>query len=133
MEDKITVVKEFIFDAAHRLPGYSGACERLHGHTYRLQVGICPLQNVKYLKEGMVVDFALLKSVIEQDIIFALDHEYLNEITWEGFPNKMPTCENMVLWMRDVISKRWKARNVNSWVAFIRLYETPTSYAEWSR
>src|SRR5262245_30204299 len=32
------VAVEFDFDAAHNLPNYAGKCERLHGHTYRLQV-----------------------------------------------------------------------------------------------
>jgi 6-pyruvoyltetrahydropterin/6-carboxytetrahydropterin synthase len=34
------VTKEFTFDAAHNLPNYHGKCERLHGHTYRIQVTI---------------------------------------------------------------------------------------------
>ena len=51
---KITVVKEFTFDAAHYLPGYNGKCNRPHGHTYRLQVGI---EGEPDHSTGMVIDF----------------------------------------------------------------------------
>jgi 6-pyruvoyl-tetrahydropterin synthase len=27
------------FDAAHFLPGYNGACSRMHGHTWRVDFG----------------------------------------------------------------------------------------------
>jgi len=121
MNNQITVVKEFTFDAAHYLPGYDGACANLHGHTYRLQVG------VKYSidpQTGMVMDFGILKSVI-QPIIDRLDHACLNDIGDNGFPCTLPTAENMVLWMAEQLLQ------VISVLEFIRLYETPTSYAEW--
>ena len=34
------ITKAATFDAAHNLPNYHGKCERLHGHTYRIQVTI---------------------------------------------------------------------------------------------
>ena len=32
--------REFYFDAAHYIPHYKGKCEKLHGHTYKLEVVI---------------------------------------------------------------------------------------------
>lgn len=34
------IVKEFTFDSAHHLEWHQGKCHNLHGHTYKLQVGI---------------------------------------------------------------------------------------------
>jgi len=118
--DKITVVKEVSFDAAHRLPAHKGKCYNMHGHTYRLQIGITGEIDKD---TGMVVDFAVLKQAIEHNILKTLDHQCLNDIQTMNFPYKCPTAENMVIWIRDTLNSRR--------VSFIRLYETPTSYAEW--
>ncbi len=37
---KMRLCREFYFDSAHLLPDYKGECERLHGHTYKLEVVI---------------------------------------------------------------------------------------------
>ena len=34
------VTKEVTFDSAHMLSNYSGKCQNLHGHTYKLQVTV---------------------------------------------------------------------------------------------
>lgn len=117
----LTVVKEFTFDAAHHLPGYKGNCACLHGHTYRLQVGIKGKINEE---TGMVCDFASLKKIVHDRVINILDHSYLNEIQAKYFPNHMPTAENMVWWIAYHALAHLP-------ISFIRLYETPTSYAEW--
>lgn len=121
----ITAVKEFVFDSAHFLPYHEGNCRNLHGHTYRLQVGVRGPVNPK---TGMVVDFALIKWVVKHSIIDEMDHGYLNEIDFKNFPKENPTAENMVKWIRDVLLEELK---VPAELCFIRLYETPTSYAEW--
>lgn len=65
---KATIVKEFTFDAAHRLEGYQGLCQNLHGHTYKLQVGIYgPVKNeAGAADDGMVWDFVKLKQAIKE-------------------------------------------------------------------
>ena len=122
MMDKITVVKEFTFDSAHYLPNHIGACKNLHGHTYRLQIGVTGEINSE---TGMVVDFQYLKETIQYLILSHVDHVFLNELkTDDRFPCNQPTAEKMVLWIRDRLIKGFN-------ITFIRLYETPTSYAEW--
>lgn len=37
---RVSVTKCFGFEAAHHLPDYKGACNRLHGHSYKLQVTV---------------------------------------------------------------------------------------------
>lgn len=123
----ITVVKEFTFDAAHYLPGYKGLCQNLHGHTYKLQIGVKGEIN---RDNGMVLDFKELKE-IAQPYINYLDHSYLNENKAGGFPVSMPTAENMVEWLagRLVSDLAWMDSSLR--LHLVRLYETPTSYAEW--
>jgi len=119
---KITVVKEFTFDAAHHLPGYDGPCKNTHGHHYILQVGI---EGEPDYFTGMVEDFSWLKQIITKNIIDKLDHKYLNELDIPFFPAEIPTAENMVRWIVKVLYNYWPT------LSFVRLYETPTSYAEW--
>jgi len=126
-QNKLLVVKEFTFDAAHILPGYDGPCGSLHGHTYRLQVGI---QGEIDSVTGMVIDFKDIKNQIRARIVDPLDHSYLNEpvngdIYVPGFPKHMPTAENMVLWIRDRLIQ------LGMDVGFVQLWETPTSFCAW--
>ena len=130
----ITVVKEFTFDAAHWLPGYAGQCANLHGHTYKLQVGI---KGEIDPNTGMVMDFSKLKGIVGYEIISQLDHVCLNDLKSTpgelgiNFPWEMPTAENMVDWIQQRLENRWDGTREDATISFIRLYETPTSYAEW--
>ncbi len=124
----IEVVKEFSFDAAHFLPQHEGACKRVHGHHYVLQVGF---KGGVVSETGMIVDFGDVKRLINPLIIDLLDHQLLNEIEpGSGFPADCPTAERMVEWIVDRIGIHAPAVLVEK-LSFVRLYETPTSYAEW--
>lgn len=83
------VTKIFTFDAAHKLTSYYGKCERLHGHTYKLEITVDgPVHD-----NGMVVDFVLLKRIVKRHVLDKLDHQYLNEVV------KNPSVENLVMWI----------------------------------
>lgn len=128
MNEQVTVVKEFSFDAAHFLPGYCGPCGNIHGHTYKLQVGI--RGDVK--RQGMVIDFGEVKKLVDEHIVSKLDHKLLNSIEsihHYTFPCAQPTAELMVLFFATVLLEILREKNVT--LDFIRLWETPTSYAEW--
>ena len=133
---KITVVKEFSFDAAHHLPGYNGKCANVHGHSYVLQIGVKgPID----FNTGMVIDFSRLKKIVNQEIIDLLDHQDLNTLSSEpgqlgiNFPYEMPTAENMVGWIVQRLQNRWDGTREDGEIVFVRLYETATSYAEWRK
>ena len=128
----ITVVKTFLFDAAHMLPNYDGLCKNIHGHTYKLEIGVSGSIN---LHSGMVVDFAQLKQLVQDSICKYLDHTYLNEVDQVDFPRHMPTAENMVAWIHAILQAQVEIQTEprNRHLQFIRLWETPTSYAEWRR
>lgn len=121
MGRKVTVVKEFMFEAAHFLLDYDGPCQRQHGHSYRLQIGV----KGKIDKEtGMVIDFSKLKHIVNTYIIQYLDHFLLNEIVYMNFPSANPTAENMVVWILEQLQYNGLK------VKFVRLWETTTSFAE---
>lgn len=116
-----TIVKEFTFDAAHKLDGHNGNCKNIHGHTYKLLVGIYgTIENQPgATNDGMVLDFGDLKQVVKAEIINKLDHQFLNDI----LPFRT-TAENIAVWMVRVLRKAGLP------IKFVKLYETPTSYVE---
>ncbi|MBS4193196.1 6-carboxytetrahydropterin synthase QueD [Bacillus sp. FJAT-49705] len=122
---RVLVSKEFTFDAAHHLHCYEGKCKNLHGHTYKVVFGISG-----YVDEiGLVIDFGNIKEIWKKEIEIHLDHRYLNQT----LPKMNTTAENMVVWiyekMSDSLINRSEKYN-DARVEFVRLYETPTSYAE---
>src|SRR5206468_198293 len=86
----IEIVKEFTFEAAHRLAvavpeGHAYA--RLHGHSYRVEVH---LRGEPDPRTGWVADFAAVEAAI-RPVRNRLDHNYLNDIP--GL--ELPTIETI--------------------------------------
>lgn len=100
MSREIILTKKFRFEAAHNLTSYHGQCEKLHGHSYILEISIIGTPDT----EGMVIDFAVLKKIVKEHIIDKLDHTYLNDVFTFN-----PTVENMLLWMADELSPLLKS------------------------
>ena len=138
----IRLTKEFSFDAAHALVNYDGKCRHIHGHSYRLLITIqgAPSDNIDDPKNGMVMDFGLLKTIVNQKIIDIYDHALLLRTDaplaaelQAAYQNVLslpfqPTCEQLCLHFADLLTHAFpKTFKLFS----IRLYETPTSYAEW--
>lgn len=126
---RVMVSKEFTFDAAHHLHEYEGKCKNLHGHTYTAVFGISG-----YVDEiGIMIDFGDIKEIWKTHIEPSLDHRYLNEM----LPLMNTTAENMVVWIYEQMEKALTERNQTGSqkfrLEFVRLFETPTSYAEVKR
>ncbi|MGG5794097.1 6-carboxytetrahydropterin synthase QueD [Bacillus cereus] len=124
---RVMVSKEFTFDAAHHLHCYEGKCKNLHGHTYKVIFGISGYVN----EIGLAIDFGDIKEIWKNEIEIYLDHRYLNET----LPAMNTTAENMVVWiyekMAEALTKDNRANEYKgARVEFVRLFETPTSYAE---
>ncbi|MCW9130545.1 6-carboxytetrahydropterin synthase QueD [Bacillus paramycoides] len=124
---RVMVSKEFTFDAAHHLHCYEGKCKNLHGHTYKVVFGISGYVN----EIGLAIDFGDIKEIWKNEIEIYLDHRYLNET----LPAMNTTAENMVVWIYEKMTEALtKDNRVNEYkgarVEFVRLFETPTSYAE---
>ncbi len=138
----IRITKEFKFEMAHALLGHDGPCKNIHGHSYKLNVTV--KGNVKNgtddPDEGMVVDFTILKNIVEPLIIKEYDHslvlfDKMNiDPSQFSFMNKLilvpfqPTCENLLLHYVDLIQEKLP---LHIELDHLLLRETPTSYAEW--
>lgn len=122
---RVLVSKEFTFDAAHHLHNYEGKCKNLHGHTYKVVLGISSFTD----DIGIAIDFGDIKKIWKEQIEIYLDHRYLNET----LPLMNTTAENMVVWIYEKMAtylEQSQYKKLQPRVEFIRLYETPTSYAE---
>lgn len=137
------IAKEFSFDMAHMLDGHDGKCQNLHGHTYKLQVEVYGKLIENGAKSGMVIDFSDLKAIVKREILDQMDHAFIYDTTSErecqvaqlltdlksknyGIPMRT-TAENMAKFMFE------KLQTAGLNVSLIRLWETPTSYCEYSR
>jgi len=77
------------FSAAHKLEGYDGDCCNLHGHNWKVQVGIlCSEQD----DIGLTIDFREVKRVLKE-AIDTVDHKYLNDLDF--FDGRNPTSEEL--------------------------------------
>ena len=106
----IRITKEFKFEMAHALFGYDGLCKNIHGHSYRLWVTIKGniLKEANHTKDGMVLDFSILKQIVKPELINKYDHSLvLNansphvDIDFSAFEKVFflpyqPTSENLV-------------------------------------
>jgi 6-pyruvoyltetrahydropterin/6-carboxytetrahydropterin synthase len=112
------ISQAFKFEAAHFLPGVPAThrCSRLHGHSYRVEV---QLEGPVDPHTGFVVDFFDLEKAFT-DIVGALDHRCLNEVT--GLEN--PTAENIAVWIWDRLKVGIKP------ISAVRVYETADCWAE---
>ncbi len=104
------------FSSAHNLRDYDGACERLHGHNWHVDVVVTA---EKLDHRGIALDFKDLKRESNK-VVDALDHRYLNEIP--PFDKINTTAENLSKYLYDTIGKALNDGNVK--VKLIRVWET---------
>ena len=142
----IKLTKIFNFEMAHALLGYDGACKNIHGHSYKLHVTVSgkPLQQKAHPKDGMVIDFKVLKRIVKKEIIQHYDHALvLNEQSTAEFISSLkkinqkivltpfqPTSENLLL---EFVQKIQDKLPKDVELFRLKLYETVSSYAEWER
>jgi 6-pyruvoyltetrahydropterin/6-carboxytetrahydropterin synthase len=109
------IYKEFVFEAAHRLPRVPPGhkCARLHGHSWR---GRLYVRGPIGAETGWIIDYAEIRRVFEP-IHAQLDHNYLNDI--EGLEN--PTSEVLARWI-------WRRlKPVLPGLSRVQIYETCSS------
>lgn len=131
----LQITKEFNAEIAHRLHLHKGACQFIHGHSYKFFI----TATSEELQNGMIIDFKMLKADIE-NVIGVWDHSLL---LFEGDPlvpfvsalpgvklyqlSFIPTAENMAVWLGEEMNKLRRGYKVIG----MKVYETSTSCAEW--
>jgi 6-pyruvoyltetrahydropterin/6-carboxytetrahydropterin synthase len=92
------------FSAAHFLKDYKGKCERVHGHTFHVEVAI----GVHELDPtGIGFDFTEIKKVLAAALP---DHALLNDV----FPFN-PSAENIARHLYGELRKTFPVRSVTVW------------------
>lgn len=142
------ITKEIEIDMAHRVCFHRSKCRNLHGHRYKIEVGVDDkiIEEVGASDCGMVIDFSDLKQVMMEELDERFDHgavfyqhdKYRNFL--EGMimigdqnPNKLhfvdfiPTAENLCKHWFELMEPKLKERGIQ--IAHIKVWETPTSTA----
>ena len=139
----IRITKEFKFEMAHALHGYDGLCKNIHGHSYKLFVTVKgKIKNDNgNAKDGMVLDFDVLKSIVKPEVINKYDHSLVlnansphSKIDLSAFEKVFflpfqPTSENLVT---DFALKIKSKLPQEIELYKVVLSETATSFAEWN-
>ena len=141
---ELSITKEFGFEAAHQLTSTCntyGACENMHGHSYKLFVTVKGEVN----EDGWIMNFKDLKLAVNTTIVDRLDHTTLNdsvhkmymremkecdmvfpEFVDEAMKKKLTTCEVMATMFLMILTNHFgPSKKVK-----IKLYETATSFCE---
>jgi len=109
------------FAAAHRLRGYKGKCEQMHGHNWKVQAHVVA---EKLNDIDIAIDFHDLKELLNE-VITPLDHSFLNDIF--PFTEKNPSSENIAKWIYDSLNKKLSDEHVQ--VSAVTVWESETAAA----
>lgn len=137
----LRVTREFSFEMAHALDGYTEKCAYIHGHSYHMSVTVAgrPGTRDEDSFEGMVMDFSVLKEIVTREVISLFDHALVvkdtdprvrmigGERNVVSLPYQ-PTCENLLVEFARRIGK-----HITSPLKLCSIYlrETPHCYASW--
>jgi len=112
------------FASAHTLRDYPGACSRMHGHNWKVELEAVATQLDDI---GMGVDFKVMKQAA-REVSAELDHQYLNEL--EPIKEINPTAENIAAYMYREISVRINSETIK--VTALTLWETERACVRYS-
>ncbi len=107
------------FSGAHMLNGYDGACKRLHGHNWKIRVGIeCDRTD----EIGLAIDFKIIKTHLNR-LLDELDHTMLND--HPAFKDCNPTSENLARFFHHRLREEIDGEHCR--VADIEVWESDSS------
>jgi 6-pyruvoyltetrahydropterin/6-carboxytetrahydropterin synthase len=131
IDPQVRIGKTFTFHAAHHIPHHEGKCKRPHGHTYQVEIEVEGPVHDSGPQAGMVVDFADISRFWKAVLEPRLDHQDLNE-TLKG-QVRWTTAEEIATF---ILNEFRGASFTSGWIASVcrvRVWETPTSFAEVGR
>ena len=116
----VRLVKEYRFEAAHRLPNVPEGhkCQRLHGHSFKIELAIFGPADEG---TGWFIDFGEIDA-LWAPVYDVLDHRYLNEVP--GLEN--PTSENLSRWLWQRLKPQLPA------LSQVTVYETCDARCEYA-
>lgn len=121
----ITTNRSYDFSAAHYLPQYEGKSRGMHGHNYRLEVGITgPVGPADSPERGMIQSFGSIDEWVTTSILARVDHTVLNYVLSALYP----TTENFALWIFETLSVALARTTCELYK--VRLCETPRGWVE---
>ncbi|MEG3638405.1 6-pyruvoyl trahydropterin synthase family protein [Magnetococcus sp. PR-3] len=130
------IARMFKFESAHRLPYHDGKCQRLHGHSYRLEMifsGTVRPPQESDPQSGFVADFGIVNDLVKDELIDPyLDHRDLNE----SIPNiPYTSAEYMSAWIVGWCMRELEGRPElgDLKIERVRLWETINAWAEADR
>lgn len=144
-ENKMLITKYIECDIGHRVLNHKSKCRNLHGHRYRIEVGVDDkvITTSGSSDEGMVIDFSDLKEIMMDEIDRVFDHGLIlakfdtiyHTLTKDNVARDLkiigvdfiPTAENLAKYWYQLIKPKLKERNIK--IKFVRVFETPTSTA----
>jgi len=106
------------FSASHVIPGHP-KCGNMHGHNYKVEVVFEALKNPDK-ENGMIVDFGILKEIVQSITQKRLDHKHLNDII------PAASAENIAEYIYLGVTKELIDRNLTNRVCIyeVRIWET---------
>lgn len=104
------------FASAHTLRNYPGACARMHGHNWKVELEVVA---TKLNDIGIAIDFKQMKKATNE-VCDRLDHQYLNDIA--PFDMLNPTAENIAAYLYGEIGRLVNTDHVK--VRAVTLWET---------
>ena len=113
------------FAAAHRLVGYKGKCEELHGHNFTVEVRV---KGPDLQEDGMLMDFKVLKDYLHE-ILDVLDHKYINDIPF--FSGHASSAEYIAMYIFSEMEGRLGNGRVS--MKDVRVWESDRAYAAYER
>jgi len=146
----VIITRRLEFDAGHRIPDHRSLCRHLHGHRYAIEVTVSG--DITRMdgdpRNGMVVDFSEIKTLIKQLVVDRWDHAFL---AYQGdtaiiafldtLPDHrtvvldvVPTAENLAQKAFDLLDAPVGAlANKALRLENVRIYETPNCWADAKR
>ncbi len=92
------------FAAAHFLENYKGKCEKMHGHTFEIEVH---LRTAELDNSGISIDFGSVKEYLRG---LVPDHKVLNEVY-----DFSPSAENLARHFYAQIKEKYPVAKVMVW------------------
>lgn len=141
------ITRRLEFDSGHRIPSHDSECRHLHGHRYAIEVTVSGdiVVTEGDSEQGMVADFARIKTLLHHDIVEPWDHaflayakdapvvEFLRSIPGHRTVlfDAPPTAEYLAATALRILEKTFAAAyGKRICVERVRIYETPNCWAD---